>query len=71
VPKKFQGFPAELSKRGAIFNQDLRDIWRVDCHAALRGAKRLVEAGRLAPEGSGKGRRYKPGPKAQGYATPS
>jgi len=71
VPKEFKGLLPELSKRGELSNQDLRDIWRVDRQAALRGAKRLVEGGWLVPEGTGKGRRYKPGPKAREYATPS
>lgn len=31
----------------------------------------LIDGGWLVPEGQGKGRRYKPGPKAQKYATPS
>jgi Fic family protein len=71
VPKDFKSLAPELSKRGALTNQDFRDIWRVDRQAALRGAKRLVDGGWLVPEGAGKGRRYKPGPKAQKYATPS
>jgi ATP-dependent DNA helicase RecG len=71
VPKEFRVLQAELAKRGALSNQDLRNIWRVDRQAALRSARRLTEAGWLAAEGEGKGRRYKPGPRAQGYATPS
>jgi ATP-dependent DNA helicase RecG len=71
VPKEFKGLQAELSKRGELSNQNLRDIWRVDRQAALRGAKRLLDGGWLVPEGTGKGRRYKPGPKAREYATPS
>lgn len=71
VPKDYKSLELELSKRGALTNQDLRDIWRVDRQTALRRAKRLVDGEWLVPEGVGKGRRYKPGPKAQKYATPS
>ncbi|OGS00001.1 MAG: hypothetical protein A2V88_11310 [Elusimicrobia bacterium RBG_16_66_12] len=71
APKEFKSLHLELTRRGELSNQDLRDIWKVDRQAALRGAKRLVEGGWLIPEGLGKGRRYKPGPKAQEYATPS
>lgn len=71
VPKDFKSLESELSKRGTLTNEDLREIWRVDRQAALRRAKRLIEGEWLVPEGIGKGRRYKPGLKAQKYATPS
>jgi len=71
VPEDFKSLQPALSKQGKLSNQDIRDIWQVGRQAALRGARRLVEGGWLIPEGQGKGRRYKSGPKAQGYATPS
>lgn len=71
VPKEFKSLEPDLSTRGALTNQDLRDIWRVDRQTALRRAKRLVESDWLVAEGVGKGRRYKSGPRAQKYATPS
>ncbi|MBU2574217.1 MAG: hypothetical protein KKH28_09095, partial [Elusimicrobia bacterium] len=71
IPEDFKSLQPELSRIGALSNQALRNIWRVDRQTALRRAKRLVEMEWLVPEGRGKGRRYKPGPKARRYATPS
>jgi len=71
MPEDFKSLRSEFARIGALSNQTLRDIWHVDRQTALRRAKRLVETEWLAPAGQGKGRRYKPGPKAQKYATPS
>ena len=63
TPDYFKSLKTELSRIGALSNHALRNIWQVDRQTALRRAKRLVEEGWLIPEGKGKGRRYKPGPK--------
>lgn len=63
TPEDFKSLQTELSQTGELSNQALRNIWQVDRQTALRRAKRLVEGGWLVPEGKGKGRRYKPGPK--------
>ncbi|MEI7482901.1 MAG: ATP-binding protein [Elusimicrobiota bacterium] len=63
IPEDFQSLQTELSRTGQLSNYALRNIWQVDRQTALRRAKRLVEAKWLVPEGKGKGRRYKPGPK--------
>ena len=71
IPEDFKSLQPELSRSGALSNQALRNIWRVDRQTALRRAKRLMDMEWLVAEGLGKGRRYKPGLKARKYATPS